>query len=91
MDTLFAVQILGVNEDGYASANETICYGRDLPWVQEGSDFSIWESWEVVYRDVIIVDSENGEVSRFNLTDRSLSEPENYEALRQLLLTTAGS
>jgi len=44
----------------------------------------------VTYRDVIIVNTTNDRIDVFNLSDFSLSVPENYEALRDLLLAAAG-
>ncbi len=78
-----------MNQDGYESSNGTICAGRDLPWLQEATGSTVWESWDVVYRDVIIVDSENVQIDVFNLSDNNLSEQENYDALKLLLLNAA--
>lgn len=79
------VVVHGVNETGFDSANADMCEGRDLPWLQEGPTDGVWTSWNVTYRDVIILDRDNVFVTAFNLTDQDLGVTANYEALRGLL------
>lgn len=83
------VRILGVNQVGQESANALMCEGRDLPWLQETLDEQVWNTWDVRYRDVIILDGENRWVATFNLTDYDLMEPANFDSLKTLLLETA--
>lgn len=88
------IQILGVNEVGYAAGNEAITAGRDAPWLQDVDDNSdglsdIWTSWGVVYRDVVILDTLNARVATFNLTTHDLQNQENYDALRRLFIDAA--
>ena len=63
--------------------------GRDLPWLQENSDYPVWTTWAPVYRDVIILDANNVQVGVFNLTDTSLGETENHDALKQMFVDAA--
>lgn len=89
-----AVQILGCNEVGLEHGNPSITSGRDIPWLQDidkdmDGQSDVWTSWEVVFRDVIIVDRDNLRVAAFNLTMNSLAIPENYETLKQLFVETA--
>jgi hypothetical protein len=84
-----AVEILGVNELGQESGNSSICRGRDIPWLQEAAEFSVWGAWAVTYRDVVVVNAANEKVAAYNLTSQSLALPANYEELKALLRATA--
>ena len=81
-----SVAILGVNGPGAEAGNAAMCDGRDLPWLQDTPAEHVWTQWQVVYRDVIILDAENKEIAVFNLTDHDLSDPAEYAALRALLV-----
>jgi len=79
------VQILGVNETGHASGNASITNGRDLPWLQDEEEVDLWTSWGITYRDVVVLDAEGKVDGVMNLTDNDLSDPDTYEAMRELL------
>ena len=81
--------ILGVNEVGFDSANDTITEGRDLPWLQETDEALVWTPWDVTYRDVIVLDGENKVFGVFNLTSQSLAEEDNYNTLKTLIIGAA--
>ena len=83
------VQILGVNETGHESGNATITTGRTLPWLQDTMDQQVWKSWAVTYRDVVVLDAENRPIAVYNVTTTPLSTPDNYAALKQILLDAA--
>ena len=85
------VHILGVNGIGHQADNATICAGRTLPWLQDVPGVDVWTSWQVAYRDVIILNADNEITAVFNLTDQDLGDPTHYDALRDLLVqsTTA--
>ena len=89
------IQIVGINQFGQESANSLMTAGRTTPWLQDvDSDndllSDIWqEQWNVVYRDVIIVDAENTELGAFNLTTYNLADAPTYTALREILIDVA--
>ena len=83
------VQILGVNGIGRDSGNNSMMSGRDLPLLQDTVDVEVWAAWAPVYRDVIILGPDNVEVGVFNLTTNSLSDPDNFDALKQLFIDAA--
>ena len=83
------IQILGINEIGYDSGNEEICEGRDLPWLQDDNKSQVWDTWDVTYRDVWILDDDNVPVTIYNLTSYSLSDEANYETLKALFVAAA--
>lgn len=47
----------------------------------------VWDSWQITYRDVVILDGNNVPVAVFNLTSNDLQNSANYQALKDLLLS----
>lgn len=87
---LTKIRIAGINQIGAESGIDTMCSGRDIPLLQDTLDDHVWAQWQVRYRDVYILDEENRLIDVYNLTDNSLSYPENYDELKQKLLDAAG-
>ena len=81
--------ILGINESGYPD-NKAIYEGRDLPWLLDTTEADWWGNWGVTYRDVIILNRDGDEAGVFNLTENNLDIPDEYRALKTLLLNVAG-
>lgn len=74
--------------------NEDISQGRNIPWLQDvDSDNNgvsdIWEQWGVTFRDVVILDVNNEKVDVYNVTAHNLSDPQNYDTLREMFITAA--
>ncbi len=88
MELEVPIALLGINEAGYDQYNDYMTFGRDIPWLQDTWSENVWGAWEVTYRDVVILDSSNYRHAVFNLTSHDLSDPGNYEALKQILLET---
>lgn len=92
---LLHIQIIGVNEFGQSSANSQMMSGRSLPWLQDGDTngnqkSDIWvDSWNVTYRDVIILGGDNESVDVYNLTSHNLADTADYAELRQMLVDAA--
>lgn len=84
------IRILGVNEAGQESGNAVIVNGRTIPWLQDTPAENVWSDWDVTYRDVIILDADNEVVAVYNLTENDLTQPANYEVLKNMLLDAAG-
>ena len=80
--------ILGVNGAGYPDT-KLIYEGRDLPWLLDTKQADWWGSWGATFRDVIILDRDGNEAGVFNLTEHNLDDPDEYEALKTLLLDIA--
>jgi hypothetical protein len=91
LPTKVPIQILGVNEIGLESGNASITSGRTLPWLQDVPSQGVWASWQVTFRDVIVLDAQNHFVGAFNLTTHNLSNPTEYDALKTLLVDTANA
>ena len=64
--------------------------GREIPLVQDTPADGVWASWGIAFRDVAILDADNVQVATFNLTTFDLQIQANYDALKDLLKTTAG-
>lgn len=84
------IYILGINEAGYDD-DKSMYEGRDLPWLLDTKEADWWGQWNVTYRDVIILDRDGNEAGVFNLTEHNLDDPDEYEALKTLLLDIAGN
>jgi hypothetical protein len=63
--------------------------GRALPLLQDTGEARAWSSWEVVYRDVVILGAENEKAGVYNLTQHDLRDSSNFEALKEMLLEAA--
>ena len=81
-----AISIVGINEDGHASGNDSATTGRDIPWLQDTVEQSVWSRWQPGFRDVIIVDSDGVYYATYNLTAHNLATTANYEELKALLV-----
>jgi hypothetical protein len=69
--------------------------GRDIPLLQDvdansNSVSDVWyDLWQITYRDVIVLDSDNEVVEVYNLTTHDLANSTNYNFLRDTILTAA--
>lgn len=90
--TPLSISIVGVNEHGHETAyNEpgAFCDGRDIPFLEEEASDGVWTAWGVTYRDVFVLDANNEIVAIYNLTQHGLGDPENYDALKTILIDAA--
>jgi len=88
------IRILGVNRAGYESGSSAVTAGRDIPWLQDvdgnHDGFSdVWTSWDVQYRDLVILNGENEKLETFSLVVYDLRNPDSYDALRKKLIAAA--
>ncbi|MEM1034070.1 MAG: hypothetical protein AAGN82_27280 [Myxococcota bacterium] len=63
--------------------------GRDLPFLEQPADGTVWSDWGIRYRDVVVLDADNEVVGIINLTDDSLAEPDNQDALLDIIFSVA--
>ncbi len=85
-----AVRIHGINAVGYETGNPDACNGRDLPWLQDIVEQSVWATWVPAYRDVVICDEANRVIRTYNLSTYNLQVPAYYEELKAILRGAAG-
>ena len=89
------VQIIGINLAGEEQHNEGMVRGHDLPWLQDvdsnnnGVSDLWYEAWQVVYRDVRIVDGDANESGVYNVTNHNLNIEAAYNELRTMIVDTA--
>ena len=57
-----------------------------LPWVQDKIESDVWNKWDIIIRDFIILDANGDFFYRVNLTDLDPSVESNYNNLKQLLI-----
>ncbi len=88
---LGAILLGGINQIAAESGNAENTSGRDLCWLQDTVADDVWTTWEVAYRDVVILDRDNVQVAVFNLTAHDLADPAEYAALKALLESIASS
>lgn len=79
------VTILGINHMDKDSANELMTEGRNVPWLQDLPATNVWSSWEIAYRDVVILNEDNEFVDRINVTTNNLTEAAGYQTLMGLI------
>ena len=83
------IQLLGVNGAGYEAGVPEMIDGRVLPLLQDTAEDDVWGAWQVVYRDVVILDRDNAPVGVFNLTEHDLADAADYAALKTMLIDAA--
>jgi hypothetical protein len=83
------VRIFGINGVGSESGNANIATGNTIPWLQDVEAVNVWESWDVTYRDVFVLNHRNELVRVFNLTDHNLNVSANYDSLKTILIDAA--
>lgn len=89
------IQFLGINENGQESGNASATSGRVIPWLQDVDANSngrsdVWyDSWNVVFRDVVILDGSNTKVGVYNVSANNLATPENYATLKEMVIDAA--
>ena len=84
------IEIHGINAPGHEPGNAQVCAGRVLPWLQDTFADDVWGSWQVTFRDCIVLDEDNKVLEIFNLTVHSLGVPEDYQELKDILIQAAG-
>jgi hypothetical protein len=85
------VRILGVNGIGQEAGNPQITPGRTLPWLQDVPASNVWASWQVNWRDVVILDDQNRPIAIYNLTLNDLGMQAHYDYLKSLLVQAASA
>ena len=80
-----------MNGIAYSSGNDSITFGRTLSWLQDTENESVWKRWQVVFRDLRILNSRNELYAVFNLTQHDLALETNRTTLKQYFLAAAKS
>ncbi len=80
-----SVEILVINAAGHEHSNASGTADHDLPWLQDLDDIDVWGTWDVQYRDVVVVDPDGYPASTYNLTSNDLAFADHRDELAQLL------
>ena len=89
--------ILAINEEGLESGSSQISPDENLPWLQDvdqdanGISDLWYDSWNITFRDVVVLDENNSVVDIYNVTPNDLADPTNYNTFRLMLVETATS
>ena len=75
------IQIIGLNANG-KTTKDSFTSERDLPWLQDTTEASVWKEWGIRYRDVLILDENNEPKVVFNLTETNLSDNQHYDTVK---------
>jgi hypothetical protein len=84
-----AIQLAAINEIGHDGGLATMSDLGDLPLLQDTDEETVWDDWDVTFRDVVILNSDNEPVAVYNLTEHNLGDDDNYEELKALLIASA--
>lgn len=77
--------LLAVNAAGLESGNEGFVMGKTLPLLQDMAGVDAWGTWQVTYRDVVVLDAQGRRRDAYNLTMNDLSVTANYATLKSIL------
>ena len=80
------VNILGINEIGFG---HSLNASHSLPLLQEISQYNVNDNWSVTYRDVWILNEVQEPYAVVNLSTYNLSDPVNYNGLKNLFIGAA--
>jgi hypothetical protein len=84
------IEIVGINRAGEEEYNTKFTAGRSLPWLQDTAQEGVWSNrWQVVWRDVFILDGQNRPFAVYNLSDHDLAIPLYRNTLKQLFISAA--
>jgi Dockerin type I domain len=90
-----AITLSAVNELGQDAGNALIVANRDLTLLQDGDQnqnqqSDVWdESWQVTWRDLVVLNGENEKAFVVNLTTFDLGNTANYQQLGRALVQLA--
>jgi hypothetical protein len=91
---LLEVRIVAVNMA--SDANVPLPAGYSLPMAQDLPEIGMWATWGIQWRDLILVNENNEAVgipdiprNTLNLSFFDLQVPQNYQALKEILLVLA--
>jgi hypothetical protein len=83
------LQLASINKIDAESGISSLTADMNLPVVQDTDELGVWAEWDVVWRDVVLVDADNRYVATYNLTEHNLSDADNYETLKGMFVDLA--
>ena len=75
---------------GFETSAGLVFQDSNLPVLQDDGANRVMNNWAAVQRDFVIINGDNEEVARYNLTSDSLDIPQNRDRVRDALIDAAG-
>ena len=75
---------------GFETSAALVFQDSDLPVLQDDGTNRVMNNWAAAQRDFVIINGENEEVDRYNLTMDSLDIPQNRDRVRDALIAATG-
>lgn len=90
----FGIEIIAVNEIGHEVGNPTVALSGSIPWVQDTATVTAWPRTAAlvaddIFRDLFILNAKNEIVERFRILAFPVTSQNNYNSLKQKLITAA--
>jgi len=88
LESDLGISIVAVNESNYGTPTNYALTGEkgSLAVLQDDDQVDAWAQWEVVFRDVVILNECGEKMASYNLTVNSLQIEENYTALKDMII-----
>ncbi len=83
------IEIVGINRFDQAYGNDGLTALCTFPWLQDMANVDAWTLWKANKDDVFIVDGSGCQQGLFPLSQYDLTNPQNRETLKQMLLAAA--
>ena len=83
------IHLLSINMPGYEDSIPAMGEDAALPILQDDTEADVWTSWEAEWRDVVVLDADNVETGRLNLTTHTLASEVHRETLKTMLIDAA--
>ena len=85
------IAIIGISNQNHSKSEiPKMIDGRTLPWAHDNSSQDVWTKWDVLLRDLYILNQDGILYGLVNLTnfnpDPSINDGNNYNELKQLIL-----
>ena len=85
------VSIMGINGYQYLDNDyEQMINERVLPWVQDYPEVNAWGQWDVILRDLFILDRDGVLITKINLTefnpDPTSTCGQNYDTIKNVII-----
>ena len=87
------VSIMGINGYQYIDNDyEGMIDNRILPWTQDYPEIDVWGDWNVILRDLFILDRNGILITKINLTsfnpDPNSACGQNYDTIKEVILNS---
>ena len=87
------VSFIGINGYQYVDDDYSLMIeGREVPWTQDYPEVDVWREWDVILRDLYILDRNGTLITKINLTsynpDPNSTCGQNYDVIKNVILNS---